>query len=56
MAYVMIGDVAKYVGQTVTLKGWVANKRSGKGLFFIVMRDGSGYMQVVIDKRLGGKR
>ena len=34
----------------MTLKGWVANKRSGKGLFFVVMRDGSGFMQVVIDE------
>lgn len=50
MSYVMIKDIGASVGKTVTLKGWVSNKRSGKGLFFVVMRDGSGYMQVVVDE------
>jgi len=50
MASAFINDIGQHVGQTVTLKGWVANKRSGKGLFFVVMRDGSGYMQVVVDE------
>jgi asparaginyl-tRNA synthetase len=36
------------VGQTVTLKGWVSNKREGKGIVFIVLRDGTGYCQCVI--------
>jgi asparaginyl-tRNA synthetase len=38
------------VGKTVRLQGWVSNKRSGKGLFFIVMRDGSGFCQCVVDE------
>ncbi|MBU6204863.1 MAG: asparagine--tRNA ligase [Bacteroidetes bacterium] len=32
------------------MQGWVSNKRSGKGLFFIVMRDGSGFCQCVVDE------
>lgn len=39
-----------HVDESVRLQGWVSNKRSGKGLFFIVMRDGSGFCQCVIDE------
>lgn len=34
-------------GQTATVKGWVANKRTSKGLVFIVLRDGTGFCQCV---------
>ena len=33
----------------MTLKGWVANKRTGKGLVFIILRDGSGFAQCIVD-------
>src|SRR5690606_30070438 len=36
-------------GETVTLRGWVANKRSSKGLVFIILRDGTGRCQCVAD-------
>jgi len=39
-------------GQPITLKGWVSNKRSGKGLFFIILRDGTGFCQCVVDEKL----
>lgn len=45
-----IQDLAQQEGQSVTLKGWVANKRTGKGLVFIVFRDGSGFCQVVVSQ------
>lgn len=32
----------------VTLKGWVANKREGKDLVFVILRDGSGLCQCVV--------
>jgi asparaginyl-tRNA synthetase len=44
-----IKDLRLYEGQSVTLKGWVANKRESKGLVFIIMRDGSGMCQCVVD-------
>lgn len=44
-----IKDLRLHEGQTVTLKGWVANKRESKGLVFIIMRDGSGLCQCVTD-------
>jgi len=37
-------------GETVLLQGWLHNSRSGKGLYFFEMRDGSGFCQCVIDQ------
>jgi len=37
-------------GQQTTVKGWVANKRTGKGLMFIILRDGSGFAQCVVSE------
>jgi asparaginyl-tRNA synthetase len=48
---VYIQDIAKYEGQEVTLEGWVSNKRTGKGLVFIVFRDGTGFMQCVVAEK-----
>jgi asparaginyl-tRNA synthetase len=47
---VRIEDIARHDGKTVRLQGWVYNKRRGKGLFFILMRDGSGVMQTVVEQ------
>lgn len=43
-----IKDLHAHVGQEVTLKGWVANKREGKGLVFVILRDGTGLCQCVV--------
>ncbi|MCB0514640.1 MAG: asparagine--tRNA ligase [Chitinophagales bacterium] len=45
-----IKDLEQYEGKTVRLQGWVANKRTGKGLVFLVLRDGSGYCQCVVSE------
>ena len=45
-----ISDLQKAIDQQVALSGWVSNKRTGKGLVFIVLRDGTGYCQVVISE------
>ncbi len=37
-------------GKTASLAGWVANKRTGKGLVFLELRDGSGFCQCVVDE------
>ncbi|MBU2697115.1 MULTISPECIES: aspartate--tRNA ligase [Pimelobacter] len=39
---------AENVGQTVTLTGWVANRRDHGGVAFIDLREASGVVQVVI--------
>ena len=43
-----IKDLKSAEGTEITLKGWVANKRTGKGLVFIILRDGSGICQCVV--------
>ena len=42
-------NIGSYAGQTTTVKGWVANKRTGKSLVFIVLRDGTGFCQCVVN-------
>jgi len=47
---VYIKDLQNYVGEEVTLKGWLYNKRSSGKLKFLILRDGSGYVQCVVFK------
>ena len=44
-----ISGLAQNEGQDVNLQGWVANKRESKGLVFIIMRDGSGFTQCIVN-------
>lgn len=48
---VYISDVAKYVGQEITIKGWLYNIRSSGKLMFPQIRDGSGLIQGVVFKK-----
>jgi len=48
MKKVFIKDFSKYVGDTVTIQGWMFNKRSGKNIHFLQVRDGSGVTQAVV--------
>lgn len=49
-----IKELSSKVGQTVTLKGWVSNKRSSKTVVFVVLRDGTGYCQCVVGQEAVG--
>ncbi len=40
---------ADYIGQTVTIQGWVNKRRDLGGVIFLDMRDRAGIVQVVID-------
>ncbi|MDH3298582.1 MAG: OB-fold nucleic acid binding domain-containing protein, partial [Gemmatimonadota bacterium] len=42
-----IRSLATLVGQTVTLRGWVQQLRSSGKIAFLVVRDGTGWVQVV---------
>src|SRR3972149_5972257 len=50
MQKISIKDLAPHVGKEVTLHGWLYNKRSSGKVKFIVLRDGSGYLQCVYFK------
>jgi asparaginyl-tRNA synthetase len=50
-----IQDIAKYDGQTVTLKGWLHNRRSSGKIHFLTVRDGSGFIQCVMSKQALGE-
>src|SRR5437870_2658596 len=45
---VLTGDVAARAGSTVTIQGWLHKKRLLGGLNFILIRDRSGVVQVVL--------
>jgi asparaginyl-tRNA synthetase len=46
--FVLIKDLAQHEGKTVTLKGWVYNKRSSGKIRFLLIRDGTGLVQGVL--------
>jgi asparaginyl-tRNA synthetase len=47
---VTIDALSDYVGQTVTLRGWLYNKRGAKSLTFLIARDGTGLVQCVVNQ------
>lgn len=50
MQKISIKGLSEYVGKEVTLSGWLYNKRSSGKIKFIILRDGSGYLQCVYFK------
>jgi asparaginyl-tRNA synthetase len=48
--HVYIDRIGDYVGQSVTLKGWLANRRSSGKIHFLLVRDGTGFIQVVMGR------
>jgi asparaginyl-tRNA synthetase len=53
--HVRIEDIAKFEGQAVTLKGWLAGRRSSGKIHFLQVRDGSGFIQAVMSKSAVGE-
>ena len=45
-----ISEIGRHVGEGALLEGWVYNARSGCKLLFLMLRDGTGIMQVVAFK------
>ncbi|MGA9120493.1 MAG: amino acid--tRNA ligase-related protein, partial [Bacteroidota bacterium] len=50
MARTYIEDLSGLIGEEVTLKGWVYNKRSSGKIRFLILRDGTGLCQGVLVK------
>lgn len=51
MDHVYIEEVGTHVGREVTLKGWLYNKRSSGGIHFLLLRDGTGIIQCVVQQK-----
>ena len=49
-----IEDVSQYDGQSVTVRGWLVNRRSSGKIHFLQIRDGSGFLQAVVSKAAVG--
>ncbi|HXQ35737.1 MAG TPA: OB-fold nucleic acid binding domain-containing protein, partial [Anaerolineales bacterium] len=48
--HISVSQISKYVGQEVTIKGWVYNRTDKGKLVFLLVRDGSGFVQCVAFK------
>src|SRR2546430_15779542 len=46
-----IEELPPLVGQSVVTRGWVMTTRSSGKIAFVVLRDGTGYLQVVLSKK-----
>ena len=50
-----IERIGQYVGQEVLLKGWVYNIRSSGKIFFLLVRDGTGIIQCIVERSSAGE-
>ena len=48
---IRVKDLSQHVGETVSVQGWLYNKRSSGKLQFPIIRDGSGVVQCVVSKK-----
>ena len=48
---VRIRELAQHIGESVTVNGWLYNKRTSGKLQFPIVRDGSGFVQCVVSKK-----
>lgn len=44
-------NASDFVDQEVTLRGWIYNKRSSGHISFLQFRDGSGFIQAIVEKK-----
>jgi asparaginyl-tRNA synthetase len=52
--HVYIEDIGKHDGREVTIKGWLHNRRSSGKIHFLIVRDGTGFIQAVMSKAAVG--
>ena len=50
MQNIYIKDLSQHIGEVITLRGWLYNKRSSGKIKFIILRDGTGLLQCVYFK------
>ena len=54
--HVYIEDIGKHEGEEVTIKGWLHNRRSSGKIHFLILRDGTGFIQAVMSKTSVGDK
>lgn len=50
MAKTIIKHIGQYIGQEATISGWLTNSRSSGAIAFLEIRDGSGFIQAIVNK------
>jgi asparaginyl-tRNA synthetase len=53
--HVYIEDIGRHEGEEVTIKGWLHNRRSSGKIHFLILRDGTGFIQAVMSKAAAGE-
>ena len=53
--HVYIENIGGHEGTEVTIKGWLHNRRSSGKIHFLILRDGSGFIQAVMSKAAVGE-
>jgi asparaginyl-tRNA synthetase len=49
--HIYIEDIGRHVGESVTIRGWLHNRRSSGKIHFLTVRDGSGFVQAIVSKQ-----
>lgn len=49
--FVFVEDLKNHVGEEVKLAGWVYNKRSSGKIWFLILRDGTGIVQGIVNQK-----
>ena len=52
--HVYIEDIGRHEGEEVTIKGWLHNRRSSGKIHFLILRDGTGFIQAVVSRAAVG--
>src|SRR5579862_7700928 len=53
--HVYIEDIGAHVGEEITIKGWLHTRRSSGKIHFLILRDGTGFVQAVMSKAAVGE-
>jgi len=51
MQTILLKDISQYLSQEVAVRGWIYNFRSSGSIFFLQVRDGSGFVQAIVSKK-----
>src|SRR5262245_62625625 len=53
--HVYIEDIGRHDGEEVTIKVWLHSRRSSGKIYFLIVRDGTGFIQGVMSKAAVGE-